>query len=170
MEMKYVKTFENFNLSDVELNSINEGLIEDCKKLIVAKVKTFKKEQLDSLNAKIVLFAEKLGISTDDLKDSKKVEAAIRAKNLVKESEEFDINEGKLGKIQDWLVTLGLGGIGTSLVLIAIGAIGGSVAASIAIVVSVLAVIIGAGMMSVEQAKEHDKKYGDKATVGPSSL
>ncbi len=175
--MKYVKTFENFNYD------LNEGLFsgtvspeqtEKIKKMVTEKVLKMSDKDKDAAAKELVQFAKSHGIKNpDDLKDPKKVEAAIQgdpaskeannkevvsdaveqATELVGESLKYQINEGwlldKLKQAGNWLAKwlwkIGLGMVIASLIIAVIVSVASlsGIIASVAICVAFATTAIG---------------------------
>lgn len=174
--MKYVKTFENFNYD------LNEGLFsgtvspeqtEKIKKMVNDKVSKMSDKDKDAAAKELVQFAKRNHLNPDDLKDPKKVEAAIQgdpaskeannkevvsdaveqATELVGESLKYQINEGwlldKLKQAGNWLAKwlwkIGLGMVIASLIIAVIVSVASlsGIIASVAICVAFATTAIG---------------------------
>jgi hypothetical protein len=123
--MKYLSKFENF--------SVNESNEKEYKKsaeeLIRDKVKSISESEKEKIRKELLTLANKLGLSSEDLKDEEKVRIALSENIEIKEgiSEFFNFEKIKksLSKLKDKLseklFKIGFTGVLLGLVTAAVG-------------------------------------------------
>jgi hypothetical protein len=165
--MKYLSTFNGF--------SINENTQKELENTISSKIESLSESEIEVIKNDLENFANKIGISIDDLKDEELVKKALLESGLNLES--MEINEGLKdwwkrikNKFYNFLTKLGMGGMLVGMITSGIGAemmssstnlpnyvvvtpsstivIGG-----VAFAISLIATIVGVGLNSSSRKK-----------------
>jgi hypothetical protein len=116
--MKYLKKFESF--------SLNENNEQDMEELVSSKINSLSDSEIEEVKIGLAELADNLGLSTEELTDKEKVEAALSKSGLKLES--MEVNEGlkdwwgrQKNKFYNFLIKFGIGGMLSGLITTAIG-------------------------------------------------